>query len=42
MGVISDRTHKMAIAMIVVLLCYMVVTWYAFLGSKQVKTDTGY
>ncbi|HLO58967.1 MAG TPA: L-fucose:H+ symporter permease [Bacteroidales bacterium] len=34
MGVISDRTHKMAIAMIVVLVCYIVVTWYAFLGSK--------
>jgi MFS transporter, FHS family, L-fucose permease len=42
MGVISDSTHKMAIAMIVVLTCYIVVTWYAFLGSKQVKTDTGY
>lgn len=34
MGVISDKTHSMSLAMIIPLLCYLVVTWYAFSGSK--------
>jgi FHS family L-fucose permease-like MFS transporter len=36
MGVISDKTHSMSLAMIIPLLCYLVVTWYAFSGSKIV------
>lgn len=33
MGVISDKTGSMAMAMVVVLACYLVVTWYAFSGA---------
>ncbi|MBN2813893.1 MAG: MFS transporter, partial [Bacteroidales bacterium] len=33
MGVISDKTGSMALAMVVVLACYLVVTWYAFSGA---------
>lgn len=33
MGLISDLTHSMAIAMIVPLICYVYVTYYSFFGS---------
>jgi FHS family L-fucose permease-like MFS transporter len=36
MGIISDRTGSMAQAMIIVLLGYLVVTWYAVWGAKPV------
>jgi FHS family L-fucose permease-like MFS transporter len=39
MGVISDRTGSMALAMTLPLICYLVVTWYAVWGSKVVKSD---
>jgi len=35
MGVISDKTGSMAVAMIVPLLCYIVVTWYAMAGARM-------
>jgi MFS transporter, FHS family, L-fucose permease len=35
MGVISDQTGSMALAMIVPLVCYLVVTWYAMAGSRM-------
>lgn len=38
MGVISDKTHSMSLAMIIPLICYLVVTWYAFWGSRIVKS----
>ncbi len=34
MGLIADRTHSMALAMIVPLIGYLYVMYYAFLGSK--------
>jgi MFS transporter, FHS family, L-fucose permease len=34
MGLISDKTHSMALAMIVPLISYVYVSYYAFLGSK--------
>jgi MFS transporter, FHS family, L-fucose permease len=34
MGLIADRTGSMALAMIVPLICYVFVTYYAFIGSK--------
>jgi FHS family L-fucose permease-like MFS transporter len=34
MGVISDHTGSMALAMILPLICYLVVTWYAVWGAK--------
>ena len=34
MGFISDQTHSMALAMIVPLISYIYVSYYAFLGSK--------
>lgn len=34
MGYISDQSHSMALAMIVPLLSYFYVTYYAFIGSK--------
>jgi FHS family L-fucose permease-like MFS transporter len=34
MGYISDQTHSMAIAMVVPLISYIYVSYYAFLGSK--------
>ncbi|HEY3389368.1 MAG TPA: L-fucose:H+ symporter permease [Prolixibacteraceae bacterium] len=34
MGFISDQTHSMALAMIVPLISYIYVCYYAFLGSK--------
>lgn len=36
MGVISDRTGSMALAMTLPLVCYLVVTWYAVWGSRMV------
>ncbi len=37
MGLISE--HSMAVAMIVPLVCYMVVTWYAVSGARIVTRD---
>lgn len=34
MGYISDQTHSMALAMIVPLISYIYVSYYAFIGSK--------
>jgi FHS family L-fucose permease-like MFS transporter len=34
MGLISDRTGSMALAMLVPLICYIYITYYAFVGSK--------
>jgi FHS family L-fucose permease-like MFS transporter len=34
MGLISDRTGSMALAMLVPLVCYVFITYYAFIGSK--------
>jgi MFS transporter, FHS family, L-fucose permease len=34
MGVISDQTGSMALAMTVPLICYLVVTWYAVSGAR--------
>ena len=34
MGLVFQRTHSMAIAMVVPLLCYVCVAYYAFWGSK--------
>jgi FHS family L-fucose permease-like MFS transporter len=34
MGLISDRTGSMALAMLVPLVCYIFITYYAFIGSK--------
>jgi len=34
MGVISDKTKSMALAMIIPLVCYAVVTWYAVWGAR--------
>jgi len=34
MGFISDQTHSMALAMIIPLISYIYVSYYAFLGSK--------
>jgi FHS family L-fucose permease-like MFS transporter len=34
MGRIFEATHSMATAMIVPLLCYLFITYYAFVGSK--------
>jgi FHS family L-fucose permease-like MFS transporter len=39
MGVISDKTGSMALAMVLVLVCYVVVTWYAFSGARMVKSE---
>jgi FHS family L-fucose permease-like MFS transporter len=33
MGIISIKTHSMALAMMVPLFCYLVIGWYAFKGS---------
>jgi FHS family L-fucose permease-like MFS transporter len=41
MGVISDQTGSMALAMLVPLACYVVVTWYAAWGSKIGILDEG-
>jgi FHS family L-fucose permease-like MFS transporter len=34
MGVISDQTGSMALALTVVLICYIIVTWYAIRGYR--------
>jgi MFS transporter, FHS family, L-fucose permease len=34
MGRIFEATHSMATAMIVPLLCYVFITYYAFVGSR--------
>jgi MFS transporter, FHS family, L-fucose permease len=34
MGFIADRSHSMALAMVVPLISYIFVTYYAFIGSK--------
>ncbi|MFC2112326.1 L-fucose:H+ symporter permease [Bacteroidota bacterium] len=34
MGLISDRTGSMAMAMIIPLVCYIYVTYYSYIGSK--------
>ena len=39
MGVISDKTGSMALAMVVVLIGYLVVTWYAVWGAKIVTSN---
>jgi FHS family L-fucose permease-like MFS transporter len=39
MGVISDKTGSMALAMVVVLIGYLVVTWYAVWGARIVTRD---
>ena len=39
MGVISDRTGSMALAMTLPLICYVVVTWYAVWGSGIVTGE---
>jgi FHS family L-fucose permease-like MFS transporter len=35
MGVIADRTGSMSVAMIIPLICYIVVTWYAMAGARM-------
>ncbi|EOR96640.1 Fucose permease [Arcticibacter svalbardensis MN12-7] len=35
MGIIADSTHSMAIAMLVPLACYLVVTWFSYSGSAS-------
>jgi FHS family L-fucose permease-like MFS transporter len=34
MGLLFQMTHSMAVAMLVVLVCYLFITYYAFIGSK--------
>ena len=34
MGLISDRTGSMALAMLIPMVCYVYITYYAFIGSK--------
>jgi FHS family L-fucose permease-like MFS transporter len=34
MGLLFQLTHSMAVAMVVVLVCYVFITYYAFVGSK--------
>lgn len=34
MGLISDRTGSMALAMLIPLCCYLFITYYSFIGSK--------
>jgi FHS family L-fucose permease-like MFS transporter len=38
MGLISDKTKSMALAMIIPLVCYVVVTWYAVWGARIVTS----
>ncbi len=33
-GQISERTHSMAIAMLLPMFCYIFITYYAFTGSR--------
>jgi fucose permease len=39
MGLIADRRGSMALAMVLPLVCYVVVTWYAVWGAKIVMSD---
>jgi FHS family L-fucose permease-like MFS transporter len=34
MGLLFQLTHSMAVAMLVPLVCYTFITYYAFVGSK--------
>ena len=34
MGLIFQATHSMAVAMVVPMVCYMFITYYAFYGSR--------
>jgi FHS family L-fucose permease-like MFS transporter len=34
MGLLYQMTHSMAVAMLVPLVCYLFITYYAFIGSK--------
>jgi MFS transporter, FHS family, L-fucose permease len=34
MGLVFDRTRSMALAMLVPLVCYVFIAYYAFVGSK--------
>jgi FHS family L-fucose permease-like MFS transporter len=34
MGLLFQLTRSMAVAMLVVLVCYVFITYYAFIGSK--------
>jgi FHS family L-fucose permease-like MFS transporter len=34
MGLLFQMTHSMAVAMLVPLVCYLFITYYAFIGSK--------
>ncbi|HJZ42059.1 MAG TPA: hypothetical protein VJ203_16945, partial [Bacteroidales bacterium] len=34
MGLIADKRGSMALAMVLPLICYVVVTWYAFSGAR--------
>jgi MFS transporter, FHS family, L-fucose permease len=40
MGLISDRTGSMALAMLVPLICYIYIAYYAFIGSKVRIVET--
>jgi FHS family L-fucose permease-like MFS transporter len=40
MGLISDRTGSMALAMLIPLVCYVFITYYAFIGSKVRIVET--
>jgi FHS family L-fucose permease-like MFS transporter len=37
MGLISDRTGSMALAMLVPLCCYAFIVWYSFVGSRMAE-----
>lgn len=39
MGLIADKRGSMALAMVLPLICYVVVTWYAFSGARMVRSN---
>ena len=39
MGLIADKRGSMALAMVLPLICYVVVTWYAFAGARMVRNN---
>jgi FHS family L-fucose permease-like MFS transporter len=39
MGLIADRRGSMALAMVLPLICYVVVTWYAVWGARMVTSN---
>ncbi len=39
MGLIADKWKSMALAMVLPLICYVVVTWYAVAGAKPVGSN---